>query len=223
VNEAKGVAFTDVYTVEGDKLSLVVRSDESIQDATDTLMAEVARVKRYKFFMKQDGIGQIPVAIARPQQPIFNTIPPPHLEQVPDSGPPPPSAEIPRADFDAPFPFDLPEEQVEVQMGKDWGLVKYKPKATELKPGDRYEVKVNGYKYNAKEIQFWDGGQFPVLTHNMDNDTAIGIFNEIFQGWTPHKDDVLHDMLELILTVQCTQKLTPQKNPYQNLAAARRA
>lgn len=109
-------------------------------------------------------------------------------------------------------------------MGKDWGLCKYPPKASELKFGDRFEVEVDSYKVKDGSIQFYGTGEYPVVTHNIKSDYPRERFEEIFKGWKPNDDGETHTLNPLILTIQCTgpDKQTKQGNPYKNLDGARR-
>ena len=109
--------------------------------------------------------------------------------------------------------------------GSNLGLLTSKPKASELNPGDRYEIQVEEYKATPVKIDFLRAGmQYPYVSHNMTNDIAIGKFTELFKGWHPEEDDERHPIPggAVILAIQCTTKLNSHNNPYQNLDGMRR-
>ena len=205
--EAGGVAWTKVYTPEGQEIVLTARG-ENLNTALDELMETLKYAKRHKLF-------------DRPGNGRGTTKPKP----VQKSAPPPPEFEDSNED---PFGFEENEELEEPILGRDWGLVDRKPKASELGFGDRYEIPVDEYKFGEGSIKFYVTGlQYPILTHNMTNEYAYNKFNEIFKGWEPVSDNEQHPIPKgaVILAVQCTgpDKQTKQGNPYQNLDGMRRA
>ena len=112
-------------------------------------------------------------------------------------------------------------------MGLDLGLLKYAPKASDLKPGQVFEVTVNQYKLRDGEIVFGHTeSKYPLHTHKL-NDYGVNKMAEIF---TDKWDSVFigatdyYPILngDLIIKIECSDKLTDQGNPYRNLVGQRR-
>ena len=112
-------------------------------------------------------------------------------------------------------------------MGLDLGLLKYAPKASELKPGQVFEVTVNQYKLRDGEIVFGHTeSKYPIHTHKL-NDYGVKVMAKIF---TDKWDSVFIGATDyfpipkgdLIIKIECSQKTTDQGNPYRNLVGQRR-
>lgn len=213
--EAGGVAYTDLFTPEGQRICITARATD-VQGALDQLMTCVNdAVSTHKLFPRhakpQPANGNKPAPKPQAAQPTADEFP---------FGPTEPGTQDPA--------WNEQGELNEPIMGRDWGLVdRYPPKASELKPGDRFEVEVHEYKFNHENVKFYvDGSQYPAVTHNMSHEVGIKIFDEIFKGWAPKSDNEKHTLSKaLVLTIQCTgpDKVTSQGNPYKNLTAARAA
>jgi hypothetical protein len=210
-NEYGGVAFSDLYTPEGQKVALTARANTT-KEALDMLIDAITYAATRNLYAKGHGPTGQPAPKPAPQAPA--------LPEEPPFDWPEDAEEFP---FDEGAPIETEQEPI---MGKDWGLCKYPPKASELSFGDKFEVTVDNYKVSDGNIKFFSpGGQYPVVTHNLKNDYTRGQFEEIFKGWKPKEDGETHTTPEMVLTVQCTgpDKQTKAGNPYKNLAAARRA
>ena len=209
-NGFAGVAYTDLFTPEGQKICITARADD-VQGALDQLMTCVNdAVSTHKLFHRR---ANNPPTKATPQ-PLTDTKPP--VSEFPFGSP-----EVPQDPG-----WNQDEELDEPIMGRDWGLVdRYPPKASDLKPGDRFEVQVHEYKFGEGSVKFYvEGSEYPAINHSMGHEVGIKIFDEIFKGWAPKSDNEKHILSKsLILTVQCTgpDKLTSKGNPYKNLVAAR--
>ena len=111
--------------------------------------------------------------------------------------------------------------------GQYLGLLNFQPKSSDLKPGQTYELTVDEYVANAKEIVFWKAGnQYPSHTHKL---TSVGKkrMEELFgDTWDEFFIDSNEKEAmaggELIIKVQGSDKLTNQGNPYKNLIGIRR-
>ena len=112
-------------------------------------------------------------------------------------------------------------------QGLDLGLLKYSPKASDLKPGQVFELTSNQYKQRDGEIVFGHTeSKYPLHTHKL-NDYGVKKMAEIFgdkwnkgfkacQEWQPIPKG------DLIIKIECADKLTDQGNPYRNLVGQRR-
>ena len=221
LNEAGGVAWADLFTPEGQKVSLTARA-ETPKEALDMLIDAITYAATRNLYAKGQGPTGTPAPAAKPV-PQKAPAPMPEYEEPPFEFGMPDEAIVAEQDF----PFDNAPTQQEAIMGKDWGLCQYPPKASDLGFGDRFEVTVASYKVSGGNIQFYaPGGQYPAVSHNLKSDYTRKQFDEIFKGWQPKDDGETHDLAaHLVLTVQCTgpDKQTKQGNPYKNLSAARRA
>ena len=205
-----GIAFTDLWTAEGQKICLTARADD-VQQALDKLMTVVKEAQNSPH-------------ILFPLRPAQNGKPASKAPQPKQAAPPPDSFPFQEGeDFIEPEPTGMQE----VSMGHDWGLVDRKPKASDTKFGDRYEIQVDEYKREPDGISFYVSGlKFPLLQHNMKSEYAQGLFDKIFKGWQPNVVDEHKPMPggPIILQVQCTgpDKQTSAGNPYHNLTGVRR-
>ena len=112
--------------------------------------------------------------------------------------------------------------------GKDWGLVDYSPKASELSPNDYFEVEVDEFKYDGAKIYFYKSeSKYPDHKHNLDNEKGQEIFKEVFNGWMPDKptDGRVPLRVPTVLEIKCSgpDNLTSQDNPWRNLAGWHKA
>ena len=210
------VVLADLFDEDGMRLKVTARG-EGLTEALNNLYKAINDHKLYK----QDP------AILKPASVTHDPI-------MPDEVPPPPEEdEFP---FDGAWdenpnnPANQPAKVVPAPavMGRDWGLVKYKPKASELTFGDRFSIQVDEFKFDGNDIKFYQtGSQFQTLQHNMKLDHPRQKFEEVFKGWNPPvvPDRTLIPGGSIILDVQCTgpDKSTTKGNPYQNLDGMRRA
>jgi len=204
--EAPGVAYADVYTPGGLKVCVTAR-DITADAAVKSLIEAITSNKLLGFRPDQ-------TQTKSESQPL----PPPVI--------PPPPDDPAWTEPDQPLPQTPPESKVPV-LGRDWGIVDRKPKASDLDFGDRYEIKVDEYEATAREIKFYATGmKYPSVSHNLANEFALNKFLDIFNNWHPEEDDVRRPIPggAVILAVQCTDKTkkTSSGNPYQNLDGMRR-
>lgn len=124
-------------------------------------------------------------------------------------------------------PVEFGEVTLEGVTGMHLGLLKYAPKASDLKPGQVFEVTVNQYKQRDGEIVFGHTeSKYPIHTHKL-NDYGVKKMAEIF---TDKWDKAFIGASEyqpipkgdLILKIECSEKLTEQGNPYRNMVSQRR-
>ena len=135
-----------------------------------------------------------------------------------------PRQPVPRDTYNLP-----PEEDFEQPdgKGKDWGLVEYMPKASELGFHDILNIEVDEYKYDGSKVSFYkDGGKYPQINHNMNSEVAQEIFKDVFNGWIPEADGERKPIPggSVILLVECTgrDKQTSAGNPYRNIKSQQR-
>ena len=231
LNEAGGVAFTDVYTPEGHRVSITARAT-TINDAIDQLVAGIKHAEKWHLYASRK-IQAVKQPATPPTPKVVPTNPQPKTQKVQQAPPPSPD--------DEEFPFDYQMYEAEAHAenmdvdttgavaiaGRDWGLVdKYPPKASELGFGDRFEILVHEYNYKDGQMRFYvDGSQYPAVTHNMTAEYPRKKFDELFNNWKPTEDGENHVIKgDVILAIQCTgsDKQTSKKNPYQNLDGARK-
>ena len=141
--EAGGVAWTDLYTPEGQKISLTSRA-ETPKQALENLLDTIKDARSMKLFDRPAK----PQA-AQPKKAVA------------------PVAEDSEYPFDKQDPAWAPDEHGEEPvMGRDWGLVdRYPPKASELKFGDKFEIREHEYKFGEGSVKFYvDGSEYPAVT-----------------------------------------------------------
>ena len=194
-HEAKGWASTKIFRNDGVEMTLTERSDEGSFDAAAHLLATVDD--------KLD-TGEWHGSRRSTKPPVSrNTDKPAPIR--PD--------EI--DDVDPEATGDFP---------RDWGLVDYMPKASELSPNDTLKLKVEEYKYiPGEEIRFYKtGADYPSITHNMSHEYPREQFDEMFKGWEPKENQRLALQTPIILDIKCSgpDKTTSKGNPYRNIVGA---
>ena len=209
--EAGGVAFCDMYTESGMRIGLTARGHNP-QSALDALIECVGNA------VTQHGLhtSMPTLDVKHPgpqQQPLVKDDYP-----LPDEEPQAGSLFV--TEFEDTFQ-PLPQ-----QVGyTDHGFVNRKPKDAGL--SDRYELEVSEYRVNkdTKQIEFYAGGQYPEIKHNLGNDVGMNLFLELFKGWKPTEDGQRHAFANgpVILAIQCSDKPNSHGNPWHNLSGVRKA
>ncbi len=202
--EAKGIAFCSLWRADGGKINLTHRADSSVEAGEELLIGINHFEKEHGFMLAPD----------------FSKV----IKSTGPTGPGDPSA--PRTD-PAPAPTDRNgDNMIPATAARDLGLVKYKPKAHELNPGDVYEIEVNEYKAGPAMIEFHStDSKYPVLKHNVGIPGLKEKFDTIFNGWEPaDTNDTVVPMPggSVILKVIGSDTLTSAGNPYHNLNGMRR-
>ena len=192
MNEAKALAYTTLYRDDGLQINITHRSDEDSLDAAMELMSTCD--------MLLDGTPEHTFSINKPNRSVpRNTDKPAPIQ---------------------PDEIDDVEPEATGDFPRDWGLVDYMPKASELSPNDTLRIEIDEYEYKPNdEIRFYkEGDKYPQLTHNMSADYPREQFEEIFKGWEPDANERKpFPKGSVILHVQCSQNLNKAGNPYRNL------
>jgi hypothetical protein len=113
-----------------------------------------------------------------------------------------------------------PKDEV---MGDFLGLLKFPPKASDLKSGQTYELTVNKYELKDGELRFYGEGEYPAHTHKL-NEYGVKVMADLFGAtWDKHfKGEGDIPKGDLIIKIEGSKKLTKHGNPYKNLIGQRR-
>ena len=209
-NEAEGIAFTQLYGPNGLKVNVTHRGNSSTEALEELMLTVVHAEKQFGLVPTFKSAGQPTKEVAKFKAKVLTGI------QTDEHG-----------HYVEP-PLDRNGEQASMPLtsGKDLGLVKYKPKASELKPGDIYEIEVDEYVASEKQIDFWSStSKYPVLKHNLAIEGLRKTFDEAFKGWDPGDTNSEREPIPggaVILKVIGSDSLTSAGNPYSNLLGMRR-
>lgn len=122
--------------------------------------------------------------------------------------------------IDDAFPKDEPFEAAPVGDTMYLGIKLKKPKVAECPQGYSYEIVVDAYSADEKEIRFYNThAEYPANTHNWKSDFGKEKFAEIFPGWTPQRGSKIQLKTPLKLYVK-GEGTTSEGNAYQNLKSA---
>lgn len=127
---------------------------------------------------------------------------------------------------EVPFGEDKPVT-LEGVTGMDLGLLKYAPKASDLKPGQVFELTANEYKLSDGKLAFYlEGSDYPLHTHTLNEYGTKVMANLFTDKWdkifSSSQDRQPMPKGDLIIKIECSAKLTKEDNPYRNLVAVRR-
>lgn len=107
-------------------------------------------------------------------------------------------------------------------QAKDWGVVHYAPKVSELGWRDTYQVLVTQYKAYTHQIEFHrPDSKYPLFVLKINSDVGKERLG-LFAGWEPIFTGELTDLPgegQVKLHLQCTgpDRQTSKGNPYVNL------
>ena len=117
----------------------------------------------------------------------------------------------------------FPKDAVPVGDSMYLGIKVKKPKVAECPQGYSYEIVVNSYSADEKEIRFYnEHSDYPACTHNWKSDFGKEKFAEIFPNWTPQRGSKIKLTTPVKLFVK-GEGTTSEGNAYQNLKSAEQA
>ena len=108
--------------------------------------------------------------------------------------------------------------------GKDWGHVRFSPKAGELCHGDKYSVTVSQYLYDGRIIYFHrPDAQHALFQTYLESERDFEYWTKVFGEWRPEEGKLQDDYRglggELVLEILCSgpEVKTSKGNPKQYL------
>ena len=133
-----------------------------------------------------------------------------------------PSPQVLNGAFPKDEPFTAPDA-APIKGSMYLGIKTKKPKVAECPQGYSYDIIVNAYSADEKEIRFYnDHAEYPACTHNWKSDYGKEKFEEIFPNWTPQRGSKIKLTTPVKLFVKGEGE-TSEGNAYQNLKSAESA
>lgn len=207
--EAPGVCWIDLYTPEGDKISVTSRA-VSTEDALTNLMGAIHFAEQeYSLLPRNKATDPYAAATVKEIPNVLQEAPqevPPWVEEMDTTQP-------------------VPQTTTDDKPGVSYGLLEYPLKKTVSRPGDTYQVTVHEYEAKEGGVRFYQmGNQYPAITQNITNAYGMELFERLFKGWKPNDDGGRYAIPggSIKLGVVCSDKLTSQGNPYHNLSSVDR-
>ncbi len=102
------------------------------------------------------------------------------------------------------------------------GIKTQKPKVADCLVGQSYEILVDSYSTDDREIRFYnEHSQYPACTHNLSSEKGREIFTEIFSDWIPKAGSKVKLTNPVLLYIVGGGQ-TSEGNAYQNLKSAKK-